>query len=81
MIKEVELRKLNGEDQYVDWESGEELFKKSDCIPIEIIKKYMKDIEKEMKSLEQGSYNYIDLLQTLECLKDLIFIYTTRKEL
>ena len=52
MIKEVELKKLNGKTQYVDWETGEELFKKSDCIPIKDIEDIIKELEKELNSEE-----------------------------
>lgn len=45
MIKEVEKITKNNETQYVDWESGEELFKKSEVILI-------KDIIKERDNLE-----------------------------
>ena len=49
MVKEVEIKKLNGKTQYVDWETGEELFKKSDCIPIKDIEDKIKEIEKELR--------------------------------
>ena len=52
MIKEVELKKLNGVTQYVDWETGEELFKKSDCISIKEIKDTIKELEKELSKDE-----------------------------
>ena len=52
MIKEVEIKKLNGSTQYVDWETGEELFKLSDCIPIKQIKEWKADIEKQLSKEE-----------------------------
>lgn len=52
MVKEVELRKLNGVTQYVDWETGQELFKKDDCISIKEIKDRIKELEKELSKDE-----------------------------
>lgn len=49
MIKEVELKKLNGATQYVDWETGQELFKKSDCIPLSVIRERVEELEKELR--------------------------------
>lgn len=52
MVKEVELKKVNGETQYVDWETGQELFKKSDCISINEIKNRISELEKELSKDE-----------------------------
>ena len=52
MVKEAEVRKLNGKTQYVDWETGEELFKRSDCLPLKEIEDRIKDLEKELTNEE-----------------------------
>ena len=52
MVKEAEVRKLNGKTQYVDWETGEELFKRSDCLPLKEIEDRIKKLEKELNSEE-----------------------------
>ena len=57
MIKEVEKITKNNETQYVDWETGEELFKKSEVILI-------KDIIKERDNLENILENSKDDVDT-----------------
>lgn len=52
MVKEVEIKKLNGKTQYVDWETGEELFKRSDCLPLKELEDRIKDLEKELTKEE-----------------------------
>ena len=41
-----ELKKINNVSQYVDWETGEELFKRSDCIPKKVIKDIIDNSER-----------------------------------
>lgn len=55
MVKEVEQKKLNGKLQYVDWETGEELFKKSDCISKDFLKTMIEDLKKELLNAEPMS--------------------------
>lgn len=66
MIKEVELRKLNGKTQYVDWESGEELYKRSDCIPLVAIDDLIKEIEKDLSKEDMNSHESSKLIYELD---------------
>ena len=70
MIKEVELIKTNNETQYVDWESGEELFKRSECIPITIIKSFKRMLEKEAKKDWDSAPMYI--IEKIETIDELL---------
>ena len=74
MIKEVEIVKRNGETQYVDWETGEELFKISDCIPMRVLNQFKKEIEKELEK-EETNISCVDMLQELEVYNILIEKY------
>lgn len=66
MVKEVELRKLDGKTQYVDWETGQELFKKSECIPIKLIKDWKADLEKQLEKEDMNSVEFTKLVYELD---------------
>ena len=74
MVKEVEIVKRNGETQYVDWETGEELFKISDCIPMRVLNQFKKEVEKELEK-EETNISCVDMLQELEVYNILIEKY------
>lgn len=63
MIEAVEERN----NQIVDWETGEELFRLSDCIPMSVFKSFKKEIEKRGKDeWDSIPTSYIEKLDTLE---------------
>lgn len=67
MVKEVEIKKLNGKTQYVDWETGQELFKESDCIPIKLIEDWRADIDKKLSKEESmDSSEAVKLIEELD---------------
>lgn len=73
MVKEVELKKLNGKTQYVDWETGEELFKRSDCIPLNELEDRIKYLEKELsRDDDMGSIDFEHKFMSLDFYKRLL---------
>lgn len=72
MVKEVELKKLNGITQYVDWETNEELFKSSDCITLDKLKELKKETEKKLEKEEMFSNEATTLIYELDFYNKLI---------
>ena len=79
MVKEVELKKLEGKTQYVDWETGQELFKKSNCIPIKWLETFKDSILKRLDREEMGSIDFIKLVEEVDQIDFIIEKY--KKEL
>ena len=75
MVKEVEIKKLNGETQYVDWETGEELFKISDCIPISYLENKKKELNKLAEKEDMWSGVFVNIINEIDMYDKIIKEY------